>query len=76
MVKAFSILVYSLTNHLGWIFNNKGSRSSTEATNIRFPNIKFNNNIHKAFLNLNNLYFKELYKNNSADMEIVVCEKK
>ncbi len=76
LVKAFSILVYSLTNHLGWIFNNKGSRSSTEATNIRFPNIKFNNNIHKAFLNLNNLYFKELYKNNSADMEIVVCEKK
>jgi 2-polyprenyl-3-methyl-5-hydroxy-6-metoxy-1,4-benzoquinol methylase len=74
--KVFSVLVYSLTNHLGWIYNNKGSKTSTEATNVVFHNIKSNEIIQKTFNKLNNLYFKELSKSNFADMEIVICENK
>ncbi len=76
LLEVFSVLVYSLTNHLGWIFNNKGSKSSNDATNIKFENIKYNKKIQNTLSKLNSLYFKELYKQNYADMEIVICEKK
>ena len=76
LLKVFSVLVYSLTNHLGWIFNNKGSKSANDATNVKFENIKYNKKIQNTLSKLNSLYFKELYKQNYADMEIVICEKK
>jgi|TARA_B110000263_G_C15187833_1_gene454651 2-polyprenyl-3-methyl-5-hydroxy-6-metoxy-1,4-benzoquinol methylase len=76
LVKVFSVLVYSMTNHLGWFFKNKGSKNSEDATNTKFNNVENSNILEKIFSKINKIYFSELYKNNSADMEIVICEKK
>ena len=73
-MKTFSLLVYSITNHLGWVFNNKGSSNSVDATNIKFNNLEKRLN-GKNFSKLNDLYFSELSKSDYADMEVVVCEK-
>jgi len=76
LVKTFSLLVYSITNHLGWVFNNKGSSNSVDATNIKFNNLEKKDLTEKIFSKLNDLYFSELSKSDYADMEVVVCEKK
>ena len=75
-MKTFSLLVYSITNHLGWVFNNKGSSNSVDATNIKFNNLEKKDLTEKIFSKLNDLYFSELSKSDYADMEVVVCEKK
>ncbi|OUV61456.1 MAG: hypothetical protein CBC88_00295 [Candidatus Pelagibacter sp. TMED128] len=76
LIKTFSVLVYSITNHLGWHFNNKGSSDSEGATNIKFKHLKKQNLLQKIFSKINDVYFHELSKQDYADMEIVICEKK
>ncbi len=75
LIKTFSILVYSLTNHLQWLYTNKRSEGSNSATNIKLPIKKKHNHLSKIFKKLNQLYFKELSKEKSADLEVVICEK-
>ena len=74
--KSFSVLVYSLTNHLRWIYNNERSTSSNDATNIFIKNIRMNKFIENMFKKLNEVYFKELSKSRYSDMEIMICGKK
>ena len=76
VLKSFSVLVYSLTNHLRWIYNNERSTSSNDATNIFFKNIKMKKLIKNIFKKMNTFYFRELSKSRYSDMEIMICEKK
>ena len=76
VLKSFSVLVYSLTNHLRWIYNNERSTSSNDATNIFFKNIKMTKLIENIFKKMNTFYFRELSKSRYSDMEIMICEKK
>ena len=75
LIKTFSILVYSLTNHIQWLYTKKRSEGSTDATNVYLPIRKSPKPLLKIFDKLNKLYFKELQKNKSADLEVIICEK-
>ena len=55
---AFSVLVYSLKNHLKWFFKFEGSKDSNEATNNHFSNKK----LETLFNELNTVYFSNLSK--------------
>ena len=74
--KSFSVLVYSLTNHLRWIYNNERSASSNDATNIFIKNIRMNKFIENMFKKLNEVYVEELSKSRYSDMEIMIFGKK
>ena len=37
LIKTFSILVYSLTNHLQWLYTNKRSEGSTQRQILNYP---------------------------------------
>ena len=76
LIKTFSILVYSLTNHLQWLYTKKKSDGSNSATNIKLPIEKTPKKLIKIFDRLNQLYFKELSKLKSADLEVIICENK
>ncbi len=73
VIKNFTKLTYSFTNHLNWLYMKKGQKNSRNATNISLP-IKIDNKMKNLFLLIDNLYKKELEKRNIGDIELVVCE--
>ena len=71
-----SILTYSLTNHLNWLYKKKGNKNSYEATNIFFGNsIGKDSRLLDIFSTLDRVYKKELEYKKLGDIEICVCKK-
>lgn len=71
-----SILTYSLTNHLNWLYQKKGNKNSLEATNVFLKkNLNENKILFNIFKNLDKIYRKKLESKKFGDIEICVCKK-
>ena len=71
-----TVLTFSLTNHLNWLYKKKGNKNSYEATNIFFGNsIGKDSRLLDIFSTLDRVYKKELEYKKLGDIEICVCKK-
>lgn len=75
ILKNFTKLTYSFTNHMNWVYKKVGQKNSTEATNINLP-IEINDKLKKIFFKIDKIYKKELEKNNLGDIELAICKVK